>query len=494
MVVGGGNIGISSAGGVVETVELTLKASDVSVNHVELVVGSAEVVGETTAAIRLNRFVDTVVDGTADSSDPRATGRELGKELLESSAVGLASIGVTNAAVTGRGKDTDTTGSKLKELGADSLNVVRRDGSLIIAVGDGIGLSRAIGSNSRVKPIEVGLVVVGGVVANGDERRSSTDRVEDILKRIGQWHSDLAVKVGFTLTRRGGASAVDGLNLKRRVGRDLRVILLQEELQVVEIRDLLKEASDSKLGSAIAGRSVSLNVVVLTKALARCAIGKAGRDIVGNRSPGNVGCQDGLENVSGAHAKIGEEGGGLHHGNVRVNIAGKTVAGGTDSLAASGSLGVDTIIGVEELLGLFDADADADVTAVHLASVNAVQGQPSGDGIDSILGRSNQSINFGLGQMLAVLAITRVADLKCALLELVEVLFLEANVQIDLVIGRSSLLKGETLRDSGESLLGHESAQWGGSGKGSHENRHEEGHVCDCSNGMVVFSFFRLLP
>lgn len=472
-VVGSSNIGVSTARGVVETAELTLEASDVSVNDVELVVGSTEVVGETTATIRFNRFVDTIVDGTADSSNPRATGGELGKELLEGSAVSLARVGTTNTTVTRRGKDTDTTSSKLKELGADSLNVVRRDGSLIIAIGDGVSLGRAIRSNSRVEPIEIGLVVVGGVVSNGNERRSSTDRVEDVLKRVGQWHSDLAVKVCFTLTRRGGASTVDGLDLERSIGGDLRIILLQEELQVVEIGNLFKEASDSKLGSAIAGRSVALDVVVLAKTVARGAIGKAGRDIVRNRSPGNVGCQDGLENVSGAHAQIGEEGRGLHHGNVGEDIARKTVAGGTDSLAAGGGLGVDTIVGVEELLGLLDADADADVAAVDLASINAIQGQPSGDRVDSILGRSNQSINFSLGQMLAVVAMSGVADLKCALLKLVEVLLLEANVQINLVIGGSSLLEGKALRDSGESLLGHESAQWGGRGKGSHEDRQE---------------------
>ena len=179
----------------------------------------------------------------------------------------------------------------------------------------------------------------------------------------------------------------------------------------------------------------------------------------------------------GANTHVRKHGGGLDHGDGLVDVLGQAVAGGTDDLTARASLLIDSVVSVEQLLSLVNVDGDLEVTALHIAGVDSVRGQPLLDSIDVGLGRGSESIDLGLAHVLAIVNMIRVADLEKTLLQAVEVLFLKAEVKVEGVVDWCGSVMGPSCRDRRESLLGDELGQRRRGGQSGNENRHKESHL-----------------
>lgn len=451
------DIGVGTARLVVRTVKLAVELGNVSVDSVGLVVGGREVVGETAAAVGISLLIGTKLVGSANDGDVGASGRERGSKRVTRAATGTR--------VTSSAENADTTSTKLHELVADGVGVVGGNGGFVIAVGDGQSGRRGVKTQEVVEPVKVRLV---GVVAAAVPRRSATSGLEDALDGVDKRDDNLGIQIGLALAAGVGVAVVDADNGQVNVGGQVGVVLADVGVQVGDTGDLLEEAGNTNGGRA--GGVVALDVVVVAEALGDNTVAARGRGR--SRALSVLGSGGGVDRVHLLLAKteIGEHGGGLDHGDGIADTLGKAVAGGADSLAASSGLLVDAVVGVEELLGLVDADGDLEEAVVDIARVDAVRGQPLGDGIDMLLGGCSKSVNLSLGHVLAVAGVVGVAHLHEALVQSVHVLLLEADVKIHGVISGSSGLESPSLGNGSKRLLGHELDGRGGCQSG-HQHR-----------------------
>lgn len=423
---------------------------------------------EARTTVRVRLLSTAVLVGTANGGDPGARGRESRHVLLEL-AVGARGLGRTSARVTGRDEEGNTTGTKLHEEVTDGVHVVGGDGALIITVRGGDGLGNGVQLDHVLEPVEVGLVGVlgaSGEVGGG----SAASRVVDVGDGVGQRNSDLDVEISLAFTTGASATVVDADNGGGGIRGDVGGILLEEGGEVIGAVDLLEVASNTDGG--LVGWSVAIDVVVVAEAVssAGALAARVGLGGIGSTALlGGLGSVlEGLVAVVG----VGEEGGRLDHGNGAVEVAGQAVLGGTDSLAARLVL-VDGVVGVKELLGLVNAHGDGEVTGLDLAGVDSVAGEPLGDGLNGLLGGSNEGIDLLLGQVLAVVGVVGGADVKGALAKSIEVLLTETDVKVNLVLSRGSSLELPSRGDSSKGLLGDHLAHGRGSGQGGHEEGQE---------------------
>lgn len=428
------NIRVGTAGLVVRSVELAVQRLDVSVDSISLIGGLSEVVGKATATLSISLLTGTGGVSTTNNGDPGARSREGGGKLGAAAASG--------SGVTSGNKDTDTTSTELHELGADGVGVVGGNTGLVITVGDGEGLGRRVKTNNVAQPLLVGLVVVGATTVVG---RSATSGSVDVVDGVGQGDSDLGIKVSLALTASAGASTVDALDRELDVGRQIRVVLIDVSVKVGDARNLLEETSNTECG--LVGRSVSLDVVVVTKALSVDTV-VAGGDGSCSGLSGKLVASGRVRLLSlGANTHVREHSGRLDHGDGLVDVLGQAVAGGTDDLTARASLLVDSIVSVEQLLSLVNVDSDLEVAALDIARVDSVRGQPLLDGINVGFGRGSESIDLGLAHVLAVVKVVRVADLEKTLLQAVKVLLLKTEVKVEGVVDGGGSVMGPSCRD-----------------------------------------------
>lgn len=193
------NIGVGTAGLVVQTIKFSLQALNVVSDGLLLVVGDREVVAESgTRGEALNSGLRVEVGSTAHRGNPRAAGREIRSELGSvQTVVALAGAVGANTSITGRNEVRDTAGTELSEASADTPSVRLRDGLLIVTVRAAEHVGQVVLGKDVVEEGQVGLVGIGGSAKTGLEWRHATSVVGLHWGRVADTEDKLGIKVAL---------------------------------------------------------------------------------------------------------------------------------------------------------------------------------------------------------------------------------------------------------------------------------------------------------